>query len=302
MLCSVVASPPGYAQVLSTVYGTPLLDAFEPSEVELFITISERPKPVKAPRDEMRVEPVSNGHTIETDPLSCRLILDRTRPTAEFYVTQPDMAPDLLAYHFWVMINRLLLLMDRTLLHAAAIDHQGAVNVFSGRKRAGKSTLSIAFGQAGATILAEDHVVLRRAHDGFVLSGCTPRMRVTAETEHALLKGRLSIDPVDVGGTPKKEFAADQFFIAQPYIERKPDRLFLTRVKDRVSLRPASASEALLWMIDTTGEGMRFDNKEGYASFLDHLSDFVGSVDCYALELSPDISQAARVPELIAEL
>ena len=133
-------------------------------------------------------------------------------------IRQPEMERTPLSYHLWLIMNRILLLLDRMLLHTAAIALNGNVNLFCGHKGAGKSSISVALGQVGATILAEDHVVLHRKPDhNYVVSGCTSRMRVTAATEKSLLRDRLQQPAKPVGNVAKKEFPAEQFFLARPY-------------------------------------------------------------------------------------
>ncbi len=302
LLCSIESEPEHYASVLAEVYGTRLFEGEVFTPIGLSIHIVERPVGSRGTSDALRVETVGDGYRLVTDPLTCRLHLRPGHPRAELVVAQPEMQPEQLAYHFLILSNRLLLLLDRMLLHAAAVHFSGRVNLFSGHKGAGKSTVSVALGQAGGTLLSEDHTILTKANDGFLVSGCSSRMRVTAVTEEELLPNQLRSVPVDIGGTPKKELRAEDFFDACPNQDHAPDGLFLTSVGASLSLRPASAREALLWMVDMARETFRFAKNEDYSSFLDMLAGFVASIPSYRLELSPDVSQVGRVGELLSDI
>ena len=83
-------------------------------------------------------------------------------------------------------------------------------SLFLGGKGAGKSTLCLALARAGATVLGEDHVLVRRAatawSGGFVVSGCDANMRLTAQTEEALLPQPPNGRKAWFGGVLKREF------------------------------------------------------------------------------------------------
>lgn len=297
LLCRVTANPPRFAEVLSDVYGTPLLKSGEPTlDVQLEIRIVESPDlPIRG-SDELQEEAIPGGFLFDSDPLNIRLQFTPSYPIAVFEVKQPAMLPDQLAFHLWLLSNRMLLRLDRMLLHTAAIEYGGRVSLFCGRRGAGKSTLSIALGKAGATILAEDHVILHQRESDYLVSGCTSRVRVTSKTEEHLLQGKLDAPAVDVGGIPKKDFPADRFFQSCPYEDRTPDLLFMTRVGEKFSVREISPQRALLGMMDVTGEMLRFRRKRDYDLFLDFLAGFVRSVQVFSLELSPDISELQQLP------
>ena len=218
------------------------------------------------------------------------------------FIHQPQMDSEPLKFHLWLVTNRILLLLDALLLHTAAIEINGNLNLFCGHKGAGKSTLSVFLGQNGANILAEDHVILRRRQQAFYASGCTLRMRVTAATEQHLLADQLTQAIMLDGDSPKKEFLADQFFQAMPHLERSPRRLFLNRVGQSFSVKRLSSQKALLQMLDTTGNMMRFTDQKDHDAFLGFLASFVGRVDCYSLELSPDLSQLSSVLDMLNEM
>jgi hypothetical protein len=85
-----------------------------------------------------------------------------------------------------VAVHRALFLLERVYLHAAGVVFGETCWVFVGDKGSGKSTLSLALGAAGATVLADDHVVLARDGERFLASGCDGEARVLDDVERHL--------------------------------------------------------------------------------------------------------------------
>lgn len=309
LLCEVHSEPPHYANTLAYAYGAPLMQQIpsDESEIELVLRIREKPTSIAHLSDALTVTATHNGHRIDTDPISCTLThtdlgSGKRRTYVDIDIRQPSMDITPLGYHLWLVINRMLLLLDSLLIHTAAIELNNTVNLFCGHKGAGKSTLSVFLGQSGGNILAEDHVILRRKQSSYHVSGCTSRMRITAATEAFLLPDKLLHEAVQIGDMPKKEFPAETFFSAKPHQERKPQRLFLNYVGQSFGVRPLSTKEALLNIVDRTANMYRFSDQKDYASFFSFLAGFVTQVECYSLELSPDLSKLPQVLEMLNEL
>jgi hypothetical protein len=298
LACALSSAPPRYGRMLASLFGTDLVPlAALSGRCEVEISIRESAIPFKGlPTDRLTISRTERGRRLETDPLTCDVHLDRT-PRIEFSVRQPDMADDRLAYHFWILTNRCLLLLDRVVLHAAAIALGESVLLFCGSKGAGKSTLSVSLATAGAVILAEDHVVVRRSGEELLVSGCSGRLRVTPQTERHFLRGRLPADAVDVPGTRKKEFQGHHLFATRPYVDCRPHRLFFNRVGTAYGIRPLSRKEALLGLIRHTSALHRFGGPDDYADFLALLSDLSVRIPAFDLELSDrlkDLDHLAR--------
>jgi hypothetical protein len=286
LACALVSGPQHYCRMLASAFGTDLVPLAELSErPEVEISIRESAIPFTAPpTDRLTISRTERGRRLETDPLTCDVHLDRT-PRIEFVVRQPDMADVRLAYHFWILTHRWLLLLDRVVLHAAAILLGESVLLFCAPKGAGKSTLSVSLAAAGAVILAEDHVMVRRSGEELLVSGCSGRMRVTRQTEQHFLPGLLPADAVDVPGC-KKEFQGHHLFATRPYVDFRPHRLFFNRVGTAYGVRPLSKKEALLGLIRHTSELYRFGGPHDYGEFLALLSDLSVQVPAFDLELS----------------
>lgn len=287
LACALSSTPPRYARMLASVFGTELVrrDALsEPCAVE--ISIRETAQPFRAPpTDRLIMRRSERGRRLETDPLTCDVHLERT-PRVEFCVRQPGMADDHLAYHFWILTNRWLLLLDRVVLHAAAIALGESVLLFCGPKGAGKSTLAVALAAAGAVVLAEDHVVVRRDGAALLVSGCSARLRVTPQTERHFLRGRLPADAVAVPGSGKKEFQGHRLFATRPYVDCRPQRLYFNRVGAAYGARPLSKQAALLGLIRNTAALHRFGGRDDYGEFLEFLADLSERLPAFELELS----------------
>ncbi|NKB78051.1 MAG: hypothetical protein GKR96_13705 [Gammaproteobacteria bacterium] len=305
--CDVIATSLRYSHMLSEVYGAPGFDPKPGWDAELVFTIKESNKSATTLSDTLTTVRTKDGYQIETDPIYGALVYEDTEnKTPKAYVNltvrQPEMNSSQLAYHLWLITNRILLILDSLLLHSAAVDFNGKVNLFCGHKGAGKSTLSVFLAQSGATILAEDHVILRRKQGSYLVSGCTSRMRVTSNTEQFLLPGQLNNQAIQIGSLLKKEFPAEQFFSATPYIGKKPHRLFLNHVGKTSRIQPLSTKEALLKMLDRNGNMYRFSDHSDYTAFLKFLTNFVSQIETYSLELSPDLTQLPRVLEMLSQL
>ena len=311
LLCEMNSTPPRYAGMFAEAYGLPFIPQEQGEEldcdVELVLNFSEAATERDRSLHDLTVTPTANGYQIETDPMSCLLEFQqdaRGQSKAHVDITVHQASRDsaeLCCY--WPFINnRILLLLDALRIHSAAIEVNGKVNIFCGHKGAGKSTLSVFLAQAGGTILAEDHVLLRRRQEGIQASGCSTRMRVTAATEAVLLPNQLENETVIAGELPKKQFLAERFFSAMPYVDRKPCRLFLNHVGQSFSVRPLKGKEAMLQMVDRTVDMYRFADQKDYSSFLVFLSDFLKQIEVYELELSPDLGELPLVLEMLNDL
>lgn len=300
--CAIQASHHRYAAMVGDVYGTPLDAPAQRDErpPDIVISIREEVGAVgPAPTDRLTARRQSDACVIESDPITCRVRPGTAPVELALVIRDPAMPAELLAYHAWIVLNRALLVLDRVVLHAAALAYRGTVSVFAGERGVGKSTLSIALARAGAEILADDHVLARQAGGRTLVSGCHARMRVTARTEQHFLKGRLGRGAVDVGGLIKKEFPAHEFFAACPYQERAVDRWFFPRVGARFAVRPIGGGAALLRLMRITGPLLRFHDRADYDEFLSMLAGLVARVPCHELELSPRLEDLDRLVELL---
>jgi hypothetical protein len=311
IVCNISSNTSRYASMLAEAYSTHLIDRGTSEEnnpeVVLRFFIREDPCSKLSEKDTIVVSSTKNGFKIETDPISCYLEINSrstedNEAVADFIVHQPELETNLLAYHLYLITNRILLLLDALLVHAAAIELNGVVNLFCGHKGAGKSTLSLFLAQAGAHILAEDRIVLRQREKDFLVSGCSSKMKIMSKTEQFLIPNQLDIEASLISGIPKKVFNAEQFFSAIPHVDRKPARLFLNQVGNSFKLKQISANEALLKMVDRTGNMYRFGCHQDYSSFFNFITSFINQVECYSLDLSANLNDLPLLLEALNEL
>jgi hypothetical protein len=197
--------------------------------------------------------------------------------------------------HLSVALHKTLLLAERVFLHAAGVRLGDRTAVFVGDKGAGKTTLSLTLGAAGGTVLADDHVVLRRSGGRFLVSGCDSHARVTKQTEEHLFEGALEGRVLELAGVRKVEFPVGRHFASDPYREHPIDRIVFPSVRDRFRIGPLAKHRALLLLIDATRTSHRFSGPRDYGEYLDYFSDLVDSAETYALDLSPDLGDLARL-------
>lgn len=224
------------------------------------------------------------GHLFVTEPIELFLIM-REHPTDELHFR----------VHLSVTLHRALLLLERLFLHAAGIRSGDTTYAFVGDKGAGKSTLTLALGLAGATVLADDHLVLRRDGSRFLASGCDREARLLEDAEHHLFGGPLATRLVELGGVRKREVAIGRYCTSQPFREYPLDRLVFPSVGEKFEVRSLSRRDALIELIRTTRSSHRFSGADDYSNYLDYISTLVASVETFAVELSPNLDDLARL-------
>lgn len=206
---------------------------------------------------------------------------------------------DHLLHCVMVVLYRALFALESLQLHAAAVQFGNSANLFIGDKGAGKSTVSLSLGLAGGRVLAEDHILLRRAEAGFVVSGCDGMGRLTAKTENYFFAEPLPGDPVDVAGTLKKEIELADHVSSAPFEEVPVGRVFFIHVGEQLSMRRMKGNEALLKLIEMMRERQRFVGARDRGDFLDYFGDFLESTEVWDLTLSPDLNHLDELTEFV---
>jgi len=198
-----------------------------------------------------------------------------------------------------VVLYRGLFALESLQLHAAAIQFGDSANLFIGDKGAGKSTVSLSLGLAGGRVLAEDHILLRRAEGSFVVSGCDGMGRLTAKTENYFFAKPLPSTPVDVAGTLKKEIELADHVSSAPFEEVPVGRVFFVHVGEQLSMRRMKGNEALLKLIEMMRERQRFVGARDRGDFLDYFGDFLESTEVWDLTLSPDLNELDELAKFV---
>jgi hypothetical protein len=167
--------------------------------------------------------------------------------------------------------------------------------VFLGDRGAGKSTISLALGRAGATVLADDQIVVCSTDGRVFVSGVDGALRVTEKTEDFFFTAPIDAPAADFAGVAKKEVALADHVPAAPGVDEVPNELMFCCVGDRFELRPLARSEAVRRVAGSVLPHHRFAGAEDQADFLGLVTTFVQSVDVFELQLSPNLADLDRL-------
>jgi hypothetical protein len=201
--------------------------------------------------------------------------------------------------HLSVIVRRLLLWMDLFYLHAGAVEWNGAASLFVGEKGAGKSTSCMHLAKAGAQLISEDHILLRRRGADFLVSGSETVGRVTGRTEQHLFASALPMEAQDYAGSWKKEFSLSDHFRCAPRIDFAFHNIFFPRVGDRFALEPLSEMQAALRLFADARQFFRFHGASDYQRFLDFFTGMVAGKRAYLLTLTPNLGDLDQLVELL---
>ena len=311
ILVKIKSGQPRYAKLLAWAYSTSTLidppqSINERIDFEVYITESFT-KWDDSETDRITMNRVDHGYEILTDPIQCKVNEQQAGSVAktikvEFMVSQAQMIEEHLAYHMYLIMNRILLLYNNLLVHAAAIDINHQINIFCGHKGSGKSTLSLFLAKSGARILAEDRIVIRNTGRQYLVSGCSSMMKIMSKSEDFLIPKQLKQKHVLVSGIPKKVFDGSSMFNMTPHQDLDPKRIFFNSLGSEFECGPISANQALALMVDRTGSMYRFSTREDYSIFFGFIASFIKSVDCYSLKLSPNLEDLSLVSKCIEQL
>ena len=294
---------PGRGEDVARIFGTSL----KPPTAELLARVDADIVLAEPPREEWpdrpRIPPdgmVVLRHSdrrpeIHTENISVVLDLAATPARADFALLRPHPSHFNLYVHLAVVFHKLLFLMDRVVLHAAAVRLGGRVSMFLGDRGAGKSTIALRLARAGGTVLGEDHLILKRSGGHFTVSGCDERSRLDAKTEGHFFDQPLPAEPIDFAGRFKKEMSAQQLFRSQPYTDDRADLLFFARPGTSFAITSVPRRIALLKLMEAAGKLQRFVDPTDRGRFLDMLSDFVATIQPYNLALSDDLRELDRL-------
>jgi hypothetical protein len=229
------------------------------------------------------------------------LVVDRRAVPArvQLTVSSTGQDPELVEHYVVMNLRALLRRLGRIQLHGAAATIDGRTVVLLGDKGAGKSTLSLAIGRAGGTVLADDQLILH-VDAGVHVSGVDGGLRVTAETERHFFRSPLDYEAQDFAGTLKKEVPLREFVRAAPGIDAVPTICCFPRVADRFGLVPISRTIAVARLLDALAPLHRFAGPEDQMAFLRAITTFVHAVDVFDLTLGPNLDELDRVVATLA--
>jgi len=217
-----------------------------------------------------------------------------------FFVFHPQGKPDQdVRYYQMILWNKFIFRLGKLHMHAAALQIGNKTAVLIGDKGTGKTSISIAAGLKGGTILSEDHTLISEFANGFQVSGCDGYTRITKETEKYFFHDSLPDEAKDFAGVSKKEVQLKRFVKAEPFMDHPVDLIFFPTVNDAFSIQSKSSMTAVLYSLDRLRHGHRFYDAADYESFIDYLSRFYNSASVYDLKLSPDLRDIDQLLEFI---
>ncbi|MBW1785937.1 MAG: hypothetical protein JRK53_04860 [Deltaproteobacteria bacterium] len=298
LYCFVESTDAALLDSLAAAYGTPLLDVEHenPEGVGCTIRVFEREESSPdLPPDGMKIQNCDGRWLVDSPYLACTLDRNHTPPRVTLHLRQPDLAHHLKIYVLWLTLNKVLLLMNRLLLHAAAVKFQGRVILFAGRRGTGKSTVSLALAKQGAVVLAEDHIIAYGADGGIQVSGCNARFRVMPDAEAYLFGNSLKAPVVDVGGVLKKEGNLYDHVKCAPNRAFRPDALCFNVLGSNLALRRIKPQEAVRRIMANTRDVQRFSGGEDFGRYLRLVSELAKALPVYELELSKELEELAEL-------
>ena len=281
---------------------TPRPQAGVAVDMVLRIRAAPEARPSILEGDALRVERQGDRARVWCDMMTLDVDFAARPATSLLRVHDGGAGEPLLEHCFAVFLHKLLQMAGVVRLHAAAVETPvagGRTVVMLGDKGAGKSTLSLAFGRAGARVLADDQVVLRRRGDSVVISGCDGNVRLTEQSERHFVDEPLAAEAQNFGGVWKKEVRLDRLVNAMPYCDRRAARLYFPRVGSRFALEPVGRTAALIRILDAISPAHGFDGPSDRMDLVRLVTEFVASLDCFDLELSSDLAELDRVVDAV---
>jgi hypothetical protein len=295
---------PEYLEAVRLVFGAELYPPLPPGgptpQFECRILGPEHGDPAhgaQVPPGGMLLEENGSLRTITTEVLHVELRLDSTPTPLRIWIRPTEIPAGRLHFHISVIFHKVLFLMDRIVLHGAAVRWEDSINLFIGEKGAGKSTICLALARRGATVLGEDRLVLRKSEGKFLVSGGDERSRVTERTEQHFFDQPLAAPSRDFAGTLKKEIRLGDYFRSQPFQDFPPGRLFFPRITGRLRSAPLKSQPALLKLMGHTAIFHYFAGPLDQQRFFDFLADFIATIPAFVVELSHNLEELERLGE-----
>lgn len=299
------APRPIYLEDLAAIFSTELHRCDDVPATGLHLEIAELSGPpnVKVPPDGIVITPES---ALYTEAMFAQTALDGSRPHARLNVFVPDLSDDERRIYLVVLLNKILVWMGYTRLHASAISLDGKANVFIGDRGAGKSTICAYLAGRGGLVLADDDVILHHDGNAYAVSGCDETMRIMDDAETHLF-GRLDVPARDFSGFAKKEIVTAERFAGEPYIDHNLDRMFFPRVGGDFSVKRLSSGQLVMRLMSALAGGARwrpvpasrFAAAQDHARTLSYIADVADRVSAYELTLSRDFVGLDRLFEFL---
>lgn len=246
--------------------------------------------------NQLVITPLANAHGYDVRTDIAHGIIDASHtPGLINILIEAAHDAEVKQHHFRIVFFRMLYLMRRVLLHAAAVRCQEKTCLFVADKGSGKSTLTLALALNGGIVLGEDHVLLNQSDKVFTLSGCDETMRLTAQSEQYFFDQPLPIAARDYAGVLKKEIRLADYVTCRPYQDFPIDALFFPVIGDTFSIETLSRKEAMQRLMRDMPWYHRFTGIADQMDFIGYFANLVETVDVYTLRLSRDLNDLSQL-------
>jgi hypothetical protein len=252
------------------------------------------------PEDRLQVSSPSRDRLLLASPL-LRASVSRAgdRVVIEIRLAGMGVPDPVLNVHFTVAIRRILLWLGLLYLHAGAVVRNGRASIFVGEKGAGKTTTCLRLAKEGAVLLSEDHVLVKRASTGILVSGADRLARVLPDAEAHVFDRTLPAESRDFAGVLKKEFHVGEHFRCSHFSDYLLERIFFLRVGEAFAIRPISETEGTLRLMTGSRSGFRFSSAGEYQSYLDFFAALTAGKQVYDVTLSRNLGDLSYLVQVL---
>jgi len=219
-------------------------------DAELFMFLSEEafsPKYHTPDNPIFLYHPEENWYQIRSDYVDAYIDLS-VDPIQIYVPINPEGKPKEPLINFvQAVFNKILFVLEKLHMHAAAIEFNGSANLFFGDNGSGKTTITLSLAKSGGTILGEDHIVITRKGGSFYASGCDDIMRVTKQTENFYFEEELPENIQEFAGVSKKQIRLSNYFLTKPYTDILISNIFFPKLGSTFSITPMEKSSGIIY-------------------------------------------------------
>jgi len=217
----------------------------------------------------------------------------------EIQLAGEGVPKNVLNIHFSVTMRRILLWLGLVHMHAGAVVWNDEASLFVGPKGAGKTTTCLRLAKAGATVLSDDHILVKRTHTGVFVSGADRLARILPDAEAHVFEEPLEAPSRDFDGVAKKEFQVSQHFRYSHFNDFALRRIFFLRLGDDCAIRPMSEAEGTVRLMTGARSGFRVSAARDHQSYLDFFAGLSVGKKIYDVTLSKNLQDFRQVLEVI---
>ncbi len=201
-----------------------------------------------------------------------------------------------------VVVYEILFSFGLTILHAATVQVSGKTVLLVGESGAGKSTAALMLAKHGATIVAEDHTLIRATRTGFTARGYEDISRVTRASEKHIFDKPLPFRAKKIGNFLKKEFPLQNYFTCLFFRDVPIDCIFFIRKSRVFRITEMSPRDSALRLMESNGQFFKMNESEQYIDYIDYFCRLSRGVRSFELERGDSIAELTRLEDFIQTL